>query len=1099
MNYLEFAKKIFFCALVIFGAANLHSVPPGSVFKPRTSLIQPYRSPLIQDKVPPIRPYVPSESYQLARVRPSRERVVQFADEVPALEDESPEESEDLDDDSDYHSDLELAQRIRIKIAEIEREYSAQGFKYLLKNADSLLAEIEKMSKSSQLHLLFLILRASDEIAYQASFASPAALQVQALTEFRKKWDAFFERAKKTYASIKWPIENISGAYKGKSPSGQYNVYYSDLNEAIIDDHNGINVLTNFSKSYVPDCTKIDFFSDLFAALENLSFTDTNWCLAGYNFLDYIIKELTRLAEKSDISDGLVDIYNEHLSNFETKKASLLEVLGGANEIKQYTSAQLDAKMVRITTLLLDIETGMGALKDKVIKHQQITNLFYGINELLLKGGGQKKGQMKAFFKRIHQIYIRLSLGSEDIYGKNLLQLFFDLYMQSLYLIDCCKLKNKSFEDILSYLSPEDMIALEELYAANILFLFEKRTLTAPYRYSSAFVHRLDPAEIIKGSNEPDYVIAFFPIAPLRQSSGYPFNIINNPSAQFVLPDDWKKKTPWINPPFNFDSMAYYVEPTIDKEALADTEESLETKPDFAGLSVEQIEAYLKGYEDDLDTALVSIPKPSDFRHELSETHSIHVSNLRNALKPWLIIQDLRFRNDNSRVIDIVENKWKDILDKLEKTVIKELGHIKLSKNYSIQTEGGAIDKKVLLQRFREGIVHDLKKILEFFYEMEISSKVSSELFKRTNELYLKLSGGSGKKKAPVVFAQQRIADLSAILDRTAKALESPASVAVGIATLTSFFTTMIDPARARQVPVADAMVESGLADGLMALLEKIPKKATYVFSADLPGNVVALWSNFLKVFCDVNKVFALKTLLKKKSAFKRAISFSYADLVSRQAKMEKALASRNIKGSYNLESVNPLPINITKKSDVYWSVERENMFIAQLAVNLANSITVPFKDIFTYYPNNKLQAMISLRIVLGFLNHPHIRRFKKTHPLNALLNANILNSIAVVFMSEITADRDDLFSQMFVATFNKFRSLFSDDTLFWPIASAAATKDIPLTNKGLSIADVVAKFDNLSPDKTRGIYAKYKETATGWTLKTEEELQKEVAATAGK
>ena len=158
MNYLEFAKKIFFCALVIFGAANLHSVPPGSVFKPRTTFIQPYQSPLIQDKVPPRRPYVPSESYQPARY--SRERGVRFADEdlpaVPALEDEASDETEDLADDSDYHSDLELAQKIRIKIAEVEREYSAQGFKYLLKNTDTLLAEIGKMSKSSQLHLLFL-------------------------------------------------------------------------------------------------------------------------------------------------------------------------------------------------------------------------------------------------------------------------------------------------------------------------------------------------------------------------------------------------------------------------------------------------------------------------------------------------------------------------------------------------------------------------------------------------------------------------------------------------------------------------------------------------------------------------------------------------------------------------------------------------------------------------------------------------------------------------------------------------------------------------------------------------------------------------------
>ena len=159
MNYLKSVEKIFFCALVIFGVANLHSVPPGSVFKPRTTFIQPYKSPLVKyDSVPSRSPYVDYGPYQPAITRYYGDKAVRFDDaskDIPLLEDEDP---DDLLDDADYRSDLELGQTIRIKISEIEREYSAQGFKYLLKNADTLLAEIGKMSKSSQLHLLFLLL-----------------------------------------------------------------------------------------------------------------------------------------------------------------------------------------------------------------------------------------------------------------------------------------------------------------------------------------------------------------------------------------------------------------------------------------------------------------------------------------------------------------------------------------------------------------------------------------------------------------------------------------------------------------------------------------------------------------------------------------------------------------------------------------------------------------------------------------------------------------------------------------------------------------------------------------------------------------------------
>jgi hypothetical protein len=1085
MNYLKSAQKIFFCALVILGVSNLHSVNPGSVFKPTTTFANRYVSPMAKPLLlPSSSPYSGGRFSDLPQ-RPAK-RVGFYGDKslaLPALEDGDVDDP--LDEDG-YLSSQEVEQTVRIKIAEIEREYSRHGFNYLLQEVDKLLPQLNTFSKMSQLHLLFLVLRAHDEISYQISLKSTEGLQVETMISFKEKWDDFYERVKIKYATIRWPIENVSGAYSGKTPSGQYSVYYSDLNEVFFEDHKGSNVLTNFARSYVPDSTKNVFFSDFLQALENVTFTDANWCLAAYNFLDYMVKELDRLIEKPDVSDEDIDLYNEHLSNFQAKKSSLLEVLGGTDKIKLYTKEQLDAKIVSITELIRDIERGLGVLSQNEIKHQQVNNLFYGINELLLKGGGQKRGQIKVFFKRIHQIYRRLSLSHEEINGKVLLPLYFDLYLQSLYLIDCCAVKNPVFKDILEYLSLEEMVALKKIHESNLLFLFENRKLTAPYRYLNSFFFPLNFPENHSIEKIPDYLMAFFPIAPFRTVSKSGFNIINNPVDESFLSDDWKKETPWLVVPLGFDEMTYYVEPKVDEKEMGDTEASAEIKPDFAGLSDEQIDKYLEGYEAELKAALGAIPVSGDFKiefnHNLQEVHSRFIADACRALVPFLIIQDLRLRMGVEKSIKKVEDLWLEVLNVFDKKIVKELGHISLSKSYVGLDGGTSADKKEIIVRFRNGIIYEIKKVIEFFYSIEISSKINPELFKKTGEFYLKLFPKAAKDKRTVGFNQQRINDLSQILARTAKELELAETRARGVATLRSFFELKIDDGD-KQIFIADAMVLNGLYDQLIALIEKTPKKITPIFSKDLTRTEVVQWQAFLYLFCNGTSDFLAKRTLRKKGALKSLTSFSYDDLLSRYKKIDAALRDKKLAGSGDLNVVKPLPYFVTKKSDLYWTVEKENQFIATLALNIPNSIVESMKKQFDYFPATKIQAMKSLRIILGFLNHNYLKKFTKTYPVSNILNATVLNAIATIFLSEITQKRHELLSQMFMTTFNKLRSMFPDESVFWPITLAATQKNFTPADTNLSVQEAVVKFGNAYKDELSNIYAEYDETPTGWVL----------------
>ena len=340
-----------------------------------------------------------------------------------------------------------------------------------------------------------------------------------------------------------------------------------------------------------------------------------------------------------------------------------------------------------------------------------------------------------------------------------------------------------------------------------------------------------------------------------------------------------------------------------------------------------------------------------------------------------------------------------------------------------------------------------------------------------------------------VGFAQRWINDLSNILVRTANALDSSVNRVQGIATLTSFFKNYLPTAGDKRIFIADAMADNGLADQLMALIEKTPKKATAVFSADLTRAEALQWREFLNIFCEDTEIFSIKRILKNKGKLKRAVGFSYADLLSRRTKIDAALRGTKLVGGDNVDTVKPLAYEITKKSDVYLTVEKENQFVSTLALNLPNFVVNDLKKPFNDIPVNQMQAKMSLRIVLGFLNHPYVKKIKKTYPLNAVLNATILNTIAVVFFNDITGKRDGLLSQMFMTTFNKLKSLFPEEPIYWPITLAASTKNLAVTDQLLSVDDAIKGFDKAYGEDSKRLYEKYKQTETGWTLKTAEEL----------